>query len=168
VPQILYLSAYKPAMTDHLSRFTQELMRGPSPLSPGQRELIAAFTSNRNQCLFWTGSHAAVAAELLGDAAKVQAVLRDYTTAPISEAEKALFKFVAKVNRTSNQITRADVDEARAAGWSDEALYYATSVCALFNFYNRWIDATGVQDMPAVGYQMSGHRLATEGYARRE
>lgn len=52
VPQILYLFAFRPRMTDHLSGFTQELMRGPSPLSPGQRELIAAFTSNRNQCLF--------------------------------------------------------------------------------------------------------------------
>ena len=52
VPQIRYLFAFKPAMTDHLARFTQELMRGPSPLSPGQRELIAAFTSSRNQCLF--------------------------------------------------------------------------------------------------------------------
>lgn len=52
VPQILYLFAYKPRMTEHLSRFTQELMRGPSPLSPGQRELIAAFTSRRNQCPF--------------------------------------------------------------------------------------------------------------------
>jgi alkylhydroperoxidase family enzyme len=52
VPQILYLFAFKPRLTEHLSRFTQELMRGPSPLSPGQRELIAAFTSSRNQCPF--------------------------------------------------------------------------------------------------------------------
>lgn len=52
VPQILYLFAYKPRMTEHLSRFTQELMRGPSPLSPGQRELIAAFTSRHNRCPF--------------------------------------------------------------------------------------------------------------------
>lgn len=52
VPQIRYLFAYKPRMTEHLSRFTQEAMRGPSPLSPGLRELIAAFTSSRNQCPF--------------------------------------------------------------------------------------------------------------------
>ncbi|MEJ2008159.1 MAG: peroxidase [Acidobacteriota bacterium] len=91
-------------------------------------------------------------------------MLKDYTTAPISDAEKALFKFVTKVNRTSNQITRADIEEVHRAGWSDEALYDAISVCAIFNFYNRWIDATGVQDMPAFGYQMSGRRLATEGY----
>ncbi len=52
MPQILYLFAYKPRLTEHLSRFTQELMRGPTPLSPGQCELIAAFTSSRNQCPF--------------------------------------------------------------------------------------------------------------------
>jgi hypothetical protein len=52
VPQIMHLFAFKPELTDHLSRFTQAVMRGPSPLSPGQRELIAAFTSKRNECLF--------------------------------------------------------------------------------------------------------------------
>lgn len=52
VPQILHLFAYRPERTDHLSRFTHEVMRGPSALSPGFRELIAAFTSRRNDCLF--------------------------------------------------------------------------------------------------------------------
>lgn len=52
VPQIQYLFAFKPQRTDHLSRFTQAVMRGPSPLSPAQRELIAAFTSRLNQCPF--------------------------------------------------------------------------------------------------------------------
>jgi alkylhydroperoxidase family enzyme len=52
VPQIQHLFAFKPAMTDHLSQFTQAAMRGPSPLSPGQRELIAAFTSRQNECPF--------------------------------------------------------------------------------------------------------------------
>ena len=50
VPQIFHLFAFKPAATDHLSHLTQEVMRGPSPLSPGMRELIAAFTSNENHC----------------------------------------------------------------------------------------------------------------------
>ena len=52
VPQIMHLFAYKPDRTDHLSAFTQGVMRGPSPLSPGMRELIAAFTSRRNDCPF--------------------------------------------------------------------------------------------------------------------
>ena len=52
VPQIWHLFAFKPAMTEHLAAFTQQVMRGPSPLPPGLRELIAAFTSRRNDCLF--------------------------------------------------------------------------------------------------------------------
>lgn len=52
VPQIMHLFAYKPDRTGHLSAFTHGVMRGPSPLSPGLRELIAAFTSRRNDCLF--------------------------------------------------------------------------------------------------------------------
>jgi hypothetical protein len=52
VPQIMHLFAYRPERTEFLSRFTQGVMRGPSPLSPGLRELIAAFTSRRNECPF--------------------------------------------------------------------------------------------------------------------
>jgi alkylhydroperoxidase family enzyme len=95
----------------------------------------------------------------------VEAVLRDHRTAPISPKRKALFDLVEAVNRQSNLIGRADLDRAREAGWSDEALYDALTVCALFNFYNVWIDATGVHDMPAAAYDASGKRLATQGYA---
>lgn len=95
----------------------------------------------------------------------MQAVLEDYTTAPISDKEKALFRFVEKIIHCSNQVCQRDVDLARSAGWSDEALYDAIAVCALFKFYNTWIDATGVQDMPSFAYEMSGKRLALEGYA---
>ncbi len=58
---------------------------------------------------------------------------------------------IDKVNRESMEIRREDLDRARAAGWTDEALYDAITVCGLFNFYNVWIDATGVHDMPAEG-----------------
>jgi len=51
-PQIWHLFGFRPEATEHLARFTQEIMRGPSPLSPGMRELIAAYTSNRNECPF--------------------------------------------------------------------------------------------------------------------
>lgn len=94
----------------------------------------------------------------------MDAVLDDFRTAPISEAEKALFGFIEQVNRASNQVTKADVDAVVAAGFTEEAVYDAITVCALFNFYNTWIDATGVGDMPAELYDMSGQRLATRGY----
>lgn len=51
-PQIWHLFAFRPEATEHLARFTQEILRGPAPMSPGMRELIAAFTSRRNDCPF--------------------------------------------------------------------------------------------------------------------
>jgi alkylhydroperoxidase family enzyme len=51
-PQIWHLFAFLPRATEHLARFTQEILRGPAPLSPGLRELIAAHTSGRNHCPF--------------------------------------------------------------------------------------------------------------------
>jgi alkylhydroperoxidase family enzyme len=52
IPQIWHLFNFKPERTAHLAEFTQGVMRGPSPLPPGVRELIAAFTSRRNDCPF--------------------------------------------------------------------------------------------------------------------
>jgi alkylhydroperoxidase family enzyme len=52
MPEILCLYAFKPQWTKHLALFTEQVLRGPSPLSPGMRELIAAFTSSKNQCSF--------------------------------------------------------------------------------------------------------------------
>ena len=105
---------------------------------------------------------------MLGNRSLVDAVLLDYRTAPISDREKALFAFIEKMNRESSRLRKEDVEEVRAAGWSEEALYDAITVCALFNFYNIWIDATGVGDMSAATYAVSGERLATFGYVPRD
>lgn len=52
VPQIHHLFAFKPEATRHLERFSEAVMRAPSPLNAGWRELIAAFTSKLNRCHF--------------------------------------------------------------------------------------------------------------------
>ena len=88
----------------------------------------------------------------------VDAVLADYRTAPIDDRDKALFAFIEKMNEQSNLVRREDIDRLTAAGWSEEAIYDAITVCALFKFYNAWIDATGVHDLPAGAYEMSGKR----------
>jgi hypothetical protein len=82
----------------------------------------------------------------------------------VSEKDRAIYRFVKKMVADSLSIGDADHDAVRAAGWTDEALYDAITVVALFQFYNAWIDASGVDDMPAMGYEMSGKRIATNGY----
>ena len=93
-------------------------------------------------------------------------MLADYRTAPIDDCQKALFAFIEKMNEQSNLVRREDIDRLTAAGRSEEAIYDAITVCALFKFYNAWIDATGVHDLPAGAYEMSGKRMAAEGYLR--
>lgn len=112
------------------------------------------------------GCHSAGAAELLGSPALVAAVLADFRTAPISEAERALFAFLEKVNRAAGQVGPAGLEALRHAGWTDQAIFDAISVCALFNFYNRWVDGAGVASMSEAGYRASVRRIARSGYHR--
>jgi alkylhydroperoxidase family enzyme len=95
----------------------------------------------------------------------VESVLRDLETSLLPEKEKALFRFVTKVNRQSPAITEADMQPLYAAGWDDEAIYFAITVCALFNFYNRWIDASGVHALSDEAHRQGAKRMAVQGYA---
>jgi alkylhydroperoxidase family enzyme len=111
-------------------------------------------------------SHAAVAAELLGDEALVAAVVRDPEASPLDARHKALFRYLDRVNHESPRLTAADAEEARAHGWTDEALWFGITVVALFNFYNRWIDATGVHALSDEAHRAGGRRSARTGYVR--
>jgi uncharacterized peroxidase-related enzyme len=166
VSQIWHLFAFKPEATKHLETFSQAVMRGPSPLSPALRELIAAYTSAGNECRFCRTSHTAVAEELYTDSTLVLGALEDVQSSRLSPAEKALLTFVAKVNHDAQRITPADVKPLHDAGWSDEAIYDAITVCALFNFFNRWVGATGVHQQPDEAIRATGKRLAERGYIR--
>jgi alkylhydroperoxidase family enzyme len=102
----------------------------------------------------------------LGSEELVWAVLRNLETSPLDEKHKALFRFVRQVNEASATIAAADVEALHAAGWDDEAIYFAITVCALFNFYNRWIDATGVHALSDEAHLEGGRRTAAHGYVR--
>lgn len=103
---------------------------------------------------------------MLGDADLVTAVLRDPESSGLDDRHKALFRLLEKVNHDSWRMVADDLETARAANWTDEELYFAITVCALFNFYNRWIDATGVHAMSDEAHREGGKRMATHSYAR--
>ncbi len=92
--------------------------------------------------------------------------MTDLESCALDDQHKALFRFVDKVNHDSPQIAPADLDAVRATGWTDEAIYFAITVCALFNFYNRWIDASGVHAMSEEAHREGGKRSAIHGYVR--
>jgi uncharacterized peroxidase-related enzyme len=164
--QIWHLLAFRPEMTIHLGRFTHAVMYEEGPIAPSLRELIATYTSSLNNCQFCMRSHAAVTTHLLNDAALVQAVIQDLESAPIPESEKALLRFVRKVTLESAKIVREDMQPLYAHGWDDAAIYYAITVSALFNFYNRWINATGVHPVSAENHTLHAAKIAARGYIR--
>ncbi|HVP00358.1 MAG TPA: hypothetical protein VMT15_19940 [Bryobacteraceae bacterium] len=97
----------------------------------------------------------------------VRNVLEDLEASPLPEKEKALLRFVSKVNHHSPEITPEDMKPLYAVGWADDAIYYAITVCALFNFYNRWIDASGVHALSDDAHREGGKRTAAHGYVRK-
>jgi len=97
----------------------------------------------------------------------VWGVLKDLESSALAEKEKALFRFVDKVNHDSPRITAEDMQPLYAVGWTDEAIYFAITVCALFNFYNRWIDASGVHALSDEAHRAGGKRSAVHGYVRK-
>jgi len=101
---------------------------------------------------------------LLGSEELVAGAIDDLETSALPEKDKALLRFVAKVNHRAWEITADDMGPLYAAGWTDEAIYYAITVCALFNFYNRWIDAAGVHVMSEEAHREFGKRTAKHGY----
>jgi uncharacterized peroxidase-related enzyme len=165
--QIWHLLAFQPDAARNLVAFSQVVMHDPAPISPGLRELIAAYTSSLNQCEFCMKAHTAVAAHIYQDDAFVASVLGDPETSPLDEKEKALLRFVRKVTFAPAAITPADTEHLRTIGWEDAAIFYAITACALFNFYNRWVSASGVRPVSDEAFRRLAAPMAERGYLRK-
>lgn len=96
----------------------------------------------------------------------MRGAIADLEASGLDAAGKALLRFVRKLNDDNANVNEADIAALHAVGWTDEAVYDAVAVCGLFNFYNRWIDGTGVHPMPEEVHRMAGKRMAHAGYTR--
>jgi uncharacterized peroxidase-related enzyme len=152
-----------PEVARPLLDYHEALLRGPSPLTVAERELIAAYVSGLNACGYCHGVHAATAA-LFGVAEDtLAALLSDVDTAPVDERLRPLLRYVGKLTRTPSRMTPADAAAVFAVGWSERALHDAVSVCALFNLMNRLVDGLGVTAAEDY-FATSARRLADIGY----
>jgi uncharacterized peroxidase-related enzyme len=162
------LTAYRETER-HLDGLANALMRGPSSLTPAERELIATSVSAGNECYFCTNSHAAAARHLFGEKQTVvDDVLRDVSQADLSEKTQALLAIADKVRQDGRLVTAADVARAREAGADDKAIHDTVLIAAVFCMFNRYVDglATWAPHDPAV-YEEIGQRIATKGYGSR-
>jgi uncharacterized peroxidase-related enzyme len=138
-------------------------MRGPSPLTPAQRELIGAYVSSLNACQYCYGGHRA-AAELFGVSPQtIDGLINDPATAPIDRRLRPIFAFVKKLTLTLTHMTQADADAVFAAGWDETALHSAIAVCCLFNFMNRLVDGHGIE-ADRTSFSERGRKHVEMGY----
>ncbi len=158
---IVNIFAHDEVRYDPIRRFKKNIMRGPSPLSVGERELIAAFVSALNRCQFCTRGHTARAASLGIDVALLDGLLESVDNAAISDRLKPIFRFVKKLTEQPAQIVQADAEAVFAAGWDETGLGDAIAICAYFNMVNRLVDGHGVK-RPATGRDtLAGCRAAS-------
>ncbi len=166
VPGIRSLFQFSPETGKPLCDLAEILLRGPSPLSSAERELIAAFVSNRNSCMFCMNSHAA-AARFLYDEDKqvVDDLLKDQTADSLSPKMKALLWIAGKVQINGKSVTADDIEYARQAGANDTDIHDTVLIAASFSMFNRYVDGLGSYT-PAgeEAYIEMGKRMGQKGY----
>jgi len=152
-----------PEICTPLIEFHEALLRRSSPLTEGERELIAAYVSGLNDCRYCYGVHSATA-ELLGASKDaIASAIVDIDSSLIDERMKPILRYARKLTRQPNSVSQADADSVLAAGWSDEAFYHAAAVTALFNFMNRLVEGLGIELDPSY-VKPASERLAKTGY----
>lgn len=147
-----------------LIEFHQALLRGDSPLSAAQHELIAAFVSGLNACSYCYGVHAETAKAFGLPEGVLEGLIHDPESAAVEPAMRPLLAYARKLTLSPARMTQADADAVYAAGWSERALHDAILTVCLFNFMNRLLEGHGCKGDPAV-FADRGAALKSDGYA---
>ncbi len=166
LPGILGPMVFRPETAKPMNELAEVLLRGPSTLSRGERELIATYVSSQNDCRFCHSVHGAVAAcHLDGDEALVDAVRQDFQRAVLSPKLKALLAIAGKVQQGGKNVRETDVQLARERGATDLEIHDTVLIAAAFCMYNRYVDGLATwAPNDAAAYRQQGARLAQYGY----
>lgn len=166
VPGIRSLVMFRPETGKHLYDLAQVLLRGPSPLSPAERELIATHVSARNNCMFCMSSHAAAARELFEEKREVvDCVIHSKATPLLSDKMRALLNIAGKLQESGKLVADEDVSEARKHGADDRDIHDTVLIAATFSMFNRYVDGlASLTPTDPKEYEPMGKRLASMGY----
>ena len=128
-----------------LLEYHDRVLRDPSPLTVAERELIAAYVSGLNACTYCHGSHVLAASAFGIDTTLFEGLIGDLESSAVDARIKPVLAYVRKLTLTPARMTSADAKAVFHAGWDEQALFDAVSVCALFNLMNRIVEGTGIR-----------------------
>ncbi|MDX1587233.1 MAG: peroxidase-related enzyme, partial [Balneolaceae bacterium] len=165
-PGIVGLMQYRPETAKPLNELAEILLRGPSSLSSGEREMIASYVSYKNKCHFCHTSHGAAAAHHFdGDLSLIDDIKNDFRETDISPKLRSLLDIAAKVQKSGTEVKESDIEAAREQGATDREIHDAVLIAAAFCMYNRYVDGLGTwAPEEKEAYAETGKRLANEGY----
>jgi uncharacterized peroxidase-related enzyme len=159
-------SAY-PDIFKHWLKMGQELMRGDSPLSEGERELIASYVVGLNKCEYAYVAHSAVTYAWGIQEGLLEALLEDPDSAPVEEKFRPLLAFVRKLTLTPSEMEQSDADAVFAAGWDERALNDAILVTARMSFMNRIVEGYGFTPMTPEKAKADAKLRIEKGYQNK-
>src|SRR3954469_13370649 len=167
LPGITGLLEYRKDTAHPIRELTQFLLRGPSTLTEGERELIATVVSNGNKCRFCTTAHTAAADLLLGETETSKKVKENISTAPVSEKMKALLTIASMVRESGKNVTAEAIQKAKDEGATDLEIHDTVLIAALFCLYNRYVDGLATAlPVDSNYYNVLADRLVNHGYTR--
>ncbi|MES1214719.1 MAG: peroxidase-related enzyme [Bacteroidota bacterium] len=167
LPGITGLLEYRKDTAAPIRELTQILLRGPSTLTEGERELIATIVSHYNECTFCVTAHTAVADILLCEENTSAKVKQDIMTAPVSDKMKSLLTIAGQVQQSGKNVTTESIQKAKDTGATDIEIHDTVLTAALFCLYNRYVDGlSAVTPTDPVFYKGLGERLKNHGYNR--
>lgn len=163
-PGIVELLFYKNSSGNALSNLAHAILIEKSPLTSGEREIIAAYVSYLNECEFCHLSHSAAANAHIGDnGSTISCVIENIETANISDKLKKLLKIAGKVQKSGKHVTIEDIEEAKHSGANDEEIHDTVLIAAAFCMFNRYVDGLGTIPAKKEEYADMGKRMA-KGY----
>lgn len=165
-PGILGPMMFRPETAAPLNQLAEVLLRGEHSLTPGEREIIAAYVSNLNNCFFCQTSHSAfAAAQVDGGKELVEQVKADPGSADISDKLRALLVIAGKVQQSGRAVTAEDVHAAREEGATDIEIHDTVLIAAAFCMYNRYVDGLGTwAPTDPAAYDEIAEMIVTHGY----
>lgn len=167
LPGITGLLEYRRDTAEPIRELTQVLLRGPSTLTEGERELIAVAVSHSNECKFCTTAHTAVADTLYKDSSVSEMVKHHPDSAPVSPKMRALLHIARLVAKSGKSVDEKAIRDAKDSGATDLEIHDTVLIASLFCLYNRYVDglATHLPQDPTYFDELAV-RLSKQGYVR--
>lgn len=160
---ILEIFQQNPSYYSPIAQLVQNLMRGKSAFTEGEREIIAVYVSALNSCDYCFDAHQEIAANLKVDPKLLEAI-KNTAIETVDKRFKPILALVKKLTLTPSQMTQTDVDDVLSAGWDEQAVKDAIAICSLFNFMNRFVDGYGLQQPSPEQLTAMATGINTHGY----